>query len=862
MLLTYLEQSLYKLPYLTGFIVSHEYVYLQLITFKSMQYNFRYLSPIVSMHKIYFVLFFLFSYSFISAQEIGSAKPQAVIVHGIIKDDVTENTVENVIVKLVSVKDSTQVSSNLTDSEGKFELKAKNTGNYYLKINLIGYEYKKVSVKIGEQQTDLNLGDIKIKSASINLDEVKIEGNYKLKIDVDKKIYKIDNNAVSANGTAGDILQNIPSVFVNQNGSVTLRGGKVKIYINGKPSGILGISRSQILDYIPASLIDSIEVINDPSAKYDADGSSGIVNIILKNQSKPGINGLITVSAGTLDRYNGSANFSFNYKKLSLFTSYDVKSVNMESWETKDRTTNQFGVIKHVNQDRNFWSKTNNHNFRFRGEYAFNKKSVLGFSYLNSKTIDKDLNNFKYEQLDESLALTDLYNRRINEKSHDNSNNFTLNYTKKFKKTQQQLSSDFFYSKGTENTLGDIYQQYFNLDGSPSTQLPGIANTYNFNNETNIVGQIDYDQPLRKKAKMEMGVKIRSKKTEASYTLENYYQPLDIYITDTQISNDFRYDLQVNAGYVTYRNKYKTFSYKLGARVEQTTVSFDVSNGISNSFNYTDFFPSVHLLKEFKKNNKLTLRYSRRIDRPAFREISPLQQFNDPFFINKGNPNILPEYTNSFDLTHTKSWKQSSISGSLYYRQASGTIQKIVVLKSDGVTETSYQNLNSSKNIGLEINAYFQLYKWWKINSSLNYYKNIIDGSNIGQEYKTDNFSFNGKMNNNFTLWKKSMLQLSANYQSPTYSPLIKNYGQYYVDASFKQDLLDKKISISVRCTDLFLTQRRNYDMIGSNFEVNSRFNRQSRVLFFGITFRPFRNSKKTEEKEEDLDNDSEKSED
>ena len=211
-------------------------------------------------------------------------------------------------------------------------------------------------------------------------------------------------------------------------------------------------------------MIDSIEVINDPSAKYDSDGSSGSSNIILKSQNKPGINGLITLGAGTLDRYNGSANFSFNYKKLSLFTSYDVKSVNIRTWETKDRTTNQQGVIKHVNQDRDFYSKSLNQNFRFRGEYAFNKKSVLGFSFLNSKTIDKDVNNFKYQQLDESSILTDLYNRRINEKDHDNSNNLTLNYTKKFKKSQQQLSSDFFYSKGSENTVGNIYQQYLNLD--------------------------------------------------------------------------------------------------------------------------------------------------------------------------------------------------------------------------------------------------------------------------------------------------------------------------------------------------------------------------------------------------------------
>lgn len=811
------------------------------------------LTTMFRLNKLLFFICFLFYGGYLFAQNKNTNNSEFSTVLGTVKDVSNENPIQNVIVKLFKVKDSTQIISDLTDIEGIFSIKVKEEGNYFIRLSLIGYELKKVNVKIDKAHSVINLGDIKIKSTSINLDEVKIDGNYRLKIDVDKKIYRIDNNAVSANGTAGDILQNIPSVFVNQNGSVTLRGGNVKIYINGKPSGILGISKSQILDYIPASLIESIEVINDPSAKYDADGSSGIINIILKNQNKPGINGLITLSAGNLDRYNGSVNLSLNYKKLSLFTSYDAKSVNIESWETKNRTDRQ-GVEKYVNQERDFWSKSLNQNFRFRGEYAFNKKSILGFSYLNSKTIDTDKNLFGYKQLDVAYQLTNLYDRTINEKDHDKSNNFTLNYTKKFKKPQHQLSSDFFYSKGEENTLGDIYQKYYNLDSTPSSQLPGIANTYNFNNETNIVGQIDYDHPFSKKTKMEMGIKVRSKKTTSSYKLENYYQPLDIFITDNQISNDFRYNLQVNAGYVTFRNKINSFSYKLGARIENTNVKFELGNGMNNSFNYTDFFPSIHLLQEFENNNKLTLRYSRRIDRPVFREISPLQQYNDPFFLNKGNPNILPEYTNSFDLSHTKSWKQSSITGSLYYRLSTGSIQKIVMLKTDGVTETSYQNLNSDKNIGAEINAYFQLYKWWKINSSLNYYKNIIDGTNIGKEYKTDNFSFNGKINNNFTPWKKSMLQISASYQTATYSPLIKNYGQYYVDASFKQDLLDKKISFSIRCTDLFFTQKRDYDMIGTNFSVNSRFYKQSRVIYFGITFRPFKNHKKAEEVEDDND--------
>jgi hypothetical protein len=197
----------------------------------------------------------------------------------------------------------------------------------------------------------------------------------------------------------------------------------------------------------------------------------------------------------------------------------------------------------------------------------------------------------------------------------------------------------------------------------------------------------------------------------------------------------------------------------------------------------------------------------------------------------------------------------------LYYRQATGTIQRIILLDDNNVTTTSYQNLKSSNNIGAEVNAYFQLYKWWKINSSLNYYKNTNDGTNIGPQFKSDGYSFNGKMNNNFTPWKKSMFQISANYQAPTYTPLVKNFGQYYVNAAFRQDLFNKRLSISVRCTDIFLTQRRDYDFDGPNFMVNSRSTRESRVVYFGVTFRLFgKNKKENEEENEEENDDSEES--
>lgn len=783
-----------------------------------------------------------------------SVKNKTVTIIGKVTDKVSGNPIEFAIVRLLATTDSSLVSGIVTDSSGIFALKAKKNGEFNLLITLIDYSAKKIPIKIREETNNIvDLGEIKVEKSGTTLDEVQVVGNYSFKIDIDKKIYKIDTSAISSNGTAGDVLQNIPSVFVTQDGSVTLRGGKVQLYINGKPSGIFGISKSQVLDYIPASLIESVEVISDPSAKYDADGGNGIINIVLKNTKKRGLYGMIILGAGTGDKYNGSVNITYGFKKLSVFISYDARNTNMYSWETKNRESNLGNIVKYVNQDRNFFSKTFSQNARAKIQYDFNKMNSLSFSYLHSKILDKDISKFHYSHLDSSKKITKLYDRKIEEIDTDYSDNYSLNYTKKFKKSQQVLTADVFYSKGGGNTTGDILQEFYNTDYTPSGILPLKSNSYYTNLEDNIVGQIDYVQPLSKKIRLEMGVKTRIKTTDVDYKLENFNYADNSYTTDTAITNHFNYNLKINAGYLTYRHKYKSFSYKIGVRVEQSIVNLSIGNTHQNAaMNYINVFPSSHLLKELKKNNKLTLRYSKRIDRPALSELSPLQQYNDPLFLNKGNPYLLPEYTHSFEFSHIKSWKNNSVTSSAYYQSATGTIQRVIRLGTDGVTTTNYQNLNSSQKMGAEVNFYIQLFKWWRINSNLNGYRRIMDGTNVSSDYISDNYSWSAKINTNFTLWKKSILQFTANYQSPTYSPSIVSYSQFFADASFRQDFFKKRLSVSLRCTDIFHTQRKIYQITGSNYNIYSDARRQSRVFFIGVTFRPFGYNKKLNDPEDE----------
>lgn len=831
------------------------------ILFRSIKYN-TLTAMNIQFNRTYNFLFRAFTTLFLLTTSVVALAQTTTRFTGNVYDKLNGQPIQYAILKLNRTSDSSLVDGTLSDSNGKFTLKSKGLDTYFISVKLIGYEpFYLSSLQADSQKKYVDLHAIMMIKSAKKLGDLIIKGNNLMQVDVDKIVYKVANTPLGSTGTAGDVMQTLPSVFVNLEGDVTIRGGKVRLFIDGRPSGIFGISRSQVLNYIPASMIERIEVIKDPSAKYDADGGSGIINIVLKTDQSNGFNGLLIVGGGTGSKANGSINISNNYRKWKFFASYDSRTATMDNFDYRHRVSTPKAVTKIVNQDRFNISQTIHQNLRFKTSFTPNKNNSLDITYLHSNMRDHDIVYYWYKHLNVSEKITKAYDRIIKDEQKDQTDNVSAHYTRKFKRSSQVLTADASYFITAENTDGAIRQQYYNLDLSLSTKSPYLYQTNGTVNEKNLYFQVDYVQPIRKNMKAEMGIKSRYRLNRIDYQLLNFDYARNEYTEDTIISNQFNCDLTINAAYLTLRNKIKKNSYKVGLRAEQSTMIYKIGNQFSSSEQqYFNLFPSVNLLHEFNKNSKLSLRYSKRIDRPNFNELNPIQKLNDTLFFERGNPSLIPKLINNVELSQVWIFGGNSINASFYYTHSNHDIQKVSILDSSGVTITNFQNLKTSDQFGLDVSTFVQPFSWCRANASFSVYHNTIDGSNVLPTFVANYFAYNAKFNCNVQLPKKFYFQVDGNYQSSTYAPLVHNKPQYYADLSIKKDLHHRSYTVSMRANDIFYTQRKATEYSGTNFLVNSISYRRSRTLVFALTYRPFVNRTKnidTKWEEEDADNES-----
>lgn len=780
----------------------------------------------------------IFSFFFAGAQKQKVVSKAFFTVSGEVINKETRESIEFAVVGLYKLKDSSLVNGTVTDAKGKFALQS-DSGKYYLKISYVGNETKFISPVIVDKPV-VSLGVIALKPDA-TLKEVEIiDERPAYQVLEDKKVYRVDKDPVSATGSTADVLQNIPSVFVDLDGNVKLRGGNVRILIDGRPSGLLGISRKEILDFIPANMIESIEVINNPSSNYDANGEAGIINIILKRPKLSGISGFLMGSVGTEDKYNAAANLSFHSPKFAFYLYDDLRSYDMLGTTIRYRQTNQNNTVTYTNQNQD-WSQHNlTNSIRGRAQYAIDSKNEISGSILYKKTDGHNGSLTNYEKLDSAFSPTQYYDRHSPDTTNDHSTDYTFNYTRKFNRKDQELIADFIYSNGIENTTTDITQYYYNAEHIPFTAPPLKEYVVELNNQERRMGQIDYVQPLTKDSRLETGVKNIYRSSDMDYNFLKYDYGVSDYFSVPGFTNHFIQSEQINAAYLSYRNKYKRFTYKGGIRVEQTIINSEQATlGTSSKRNYTDFFPSFHLLQKLDKSNHLNLSYSRRINRPGLRLLNPFLKYIDAITIRTGNPNLQPEYSHSLDLSHTKYWKNTTLNSSVYYRYTTGTVQKISYLIPTGAAVTTYANFLDDRDLGIEVYFSGQVSSWYRFNVGFNGYRTIIDGTNIDDTFKSDSYNFNGKLNNFFTLGKNWMIQWTGNYRAPIETPLNKIHEVYFSDLSIKKDFLRNKLTASLRVSDLFHTRNQIVDTYNPVYTGYSETERHSRILYLSITWRP-----------------------
>lgn len=771
----------------------------------------------------------------------GGGPPAIGKIKGVIVDDKNKQAVEFATVALFKLKDSALAGGMVAGSKGDFLLSELPFGRYFLKINFIGYKQFIIdSISIRPKQMEIDLGQIKLKSTSEQLTEVEVTSEKStIQLGIDRKIFNVEKSIISEGGSASDVLQSIPSISVDIDGNISMRGsGNVVVLIDGKPSGLTGSSRAAILQQIPASSIESIELITNPSAKYDPDGMSGIINVITKKNKLNGFNGSVTVGAGTGDKYNAAATISYRNSKVNVYANYGFRSNNRTGGGNTYRQNFLSDTTFFLRQDFNSLNKSISHNVKGGVDFYLNDKNTIGVSVLYNIGDDASNEVVNYFEADNNDVTSASYSRDIVTSDTPTNIDYNLNYRKTFTKPKQELIFDVTYSDAAGTRNENYTERNYTLKYEPKNTTPFKQKTETVSKNNIITAQLDYVQPLKNNMKWEMGGKTTLRTIGSDFASNMFDYVSKDYFLDTITSNNFVYTEDVYAAYSTLSGNIKKFGYQLGLRAEQAnTTSNLITTEEEFTNNYFKLFPSLHLSQKLKKEQELQLSYSRRINRPNTRNLNPFKELSDPYNIRYGNPYLQPEFINSYELSYMKYFPKGVLTATAYFRQTDGVIQRYKIISDSTISYITFINLDKSQSYGLELIIKSDITKWWNITFSANGFQTKIDGG-AQADLQNENLSYIVKLLSNMRVWKNFDIQFTANYTGPMATLQGEMKSQFVMDLGLKKEIF-KNASLSLNITDL--TDARRFQIVGNNdpaFYQEMNRKRESRIATLTFNYR------------------------
>lgn len=796
------------------------------------------------------ILTFCYKFSFSQVQHQMDGFQGEII--GKIIDNASEKPMEYANISIFSMRDSSLVGGSITDSKGYFKVDKLKPGFYKIKIDFIGYERYKNTAKVNPQNPSVNIGTIKLKPASTQLSEVEVSSEKPIvEFSLDKKVINVDKNIVTSGGSATDILRNTPSVSVDMDGNVSLRGStNVTILVDGKPSTLSGGDQVAILEQIPSSTIESIELITNPSAKYDPEGMAGIINIKTKKEKRNGTNGFITLNYGTWNKYGASINLNEKTGDFNFFLNYDYKNEERTGYRKHDRTFyNNDTVISYNNILSDRLNKSQYHTVKGGLDYSINPTSNLSFSatYRTGGRPGTDNNYYKIYDYNNNL-LSD-FSRLETSKDDNNNIDLSLGYKKKFEQKGREFTSDLYYSKSYNNESTDY------------TQIDTIAQTSNdLRYMSNLTFQSDYSHPINEKTILGVGVKYMLRTTDDDYKFLNYDSLLSNFESDINLSNRFIYSDQVLAAYSTFSKEWKKFNFQAGLRAEQTYQNGDQKTMQTKYKNeYFSFFPSIHTSYSLTNENKLQISYSRRINRPSIHSLNPFIDASDPYTHFMGNPYLKSEYINSFEIGQIKDWKAISLTSSVFYKQTNNVISQFRITDTTGVITVMPINVAKAQSYGFDFIISSQPVKFIRLTADFSWFKTTLNGNNLQTDLTNSIFSYNGKLNASIFLPKNFSLQISGMLNGPSVMAQSIRQGFYTVDAGLKKDLWNKKATISFRVSDIFNTMIFKIVANDPTLKAVMEYKRETRIAYITFSYRINKGEKQKEhnqQQEMNIDND------
>jgi len=797
--------------------------------------------------KLIFILLISLSSSVVYAQN-------TVTISGIVKNKTNKSVVSYANIVVTTEKDSAFVSGTVTNNDGRFSLAGIKPGNYWLNISFVGFESKKQPLFVGSLSDFLEIPAIELKENANVLEGVTITTKAKdISSKMDKKSYSVADNISQTGGSVLQSMQNLPGVTV-QDGKVQLRGNdKITVLIDGKQTALTGFGSQTGLDNIPASSIDKIEIINNPSSKYDANGNAGIINIIMKKNKQNGFNGKVgfTTGLGALwvrkenlpnirpqytftPKINPSLSLNYRKDKVNVFFQADnlyTQTLNKNEFVTR---TYDDGTVINSQLKRN--RNTNFLTTKAGVDWNINDQNTLTVSgmYGSEKIIDHGDQPFYNGDISQRLRLWQFLEDELKTTAMA-----TAAYQHKFKEAGHLLNIGFNYTFHRENEQY-FYDNYLPTStGTDAFKLLSDEQVYDFN--------IDYIKPL-KYGRIETGVKLRNR----SIPTNMEFKPGLNSVLDTNAGGWANYKELIPAVYGNYVFENKNWEAELGLRLEYVKIQYDVnpnhSTYKSDGYNYTQPFPNFRLAYKLNDNNKLSLFYNRRVDRPNEVDIRIFPKYDDAEIIKVGNPALRPQFTNSLELGYKNTWDNGYFYSALYHRFANGTITRISsIVPGSTLIYAIFQNAGRSYNTGLEAVFNQKVSSVYSFNLNGNMYRNQINAYSVQNLYPTPNtfsadkqtaISGNVKLNNTFHFSKSWDAQLTAVYLAPDIIPQGKISSRFSIDAGLKKSVQKGKGELFFNATDMLNTMVIKKQISGIGFHYTSDDYYETQVFRLGYSYK------------------------
>ena len=724
-------------------------------------------------------------------------------ISGNITDSETAEPLEYATISLVNERFPNRIQGGITNGNGNFDIEIF-PGKYNITLEYIGFQKVTLENKIIRVTT--LLGDFKLNINSESLNEVELIGERtEIEIRLDKRIYNVGKDITVRGGSVTDVMDNIPAVSVDVEGNISLRGNdNVRILINGKPSGLVGLSGSAALRQLPAESIEKVEVVTSPSARYEASGTAGIINIILKKDELIGFNATFIANTGIPEYLGSTATLNWRTKKLNVFstTTYrDQKSLGGGVFNNE--YFNGDLPSSFANETRDYDRIRKNYFINLGAEYYINDKTSLtisGFVRDSNNTSDA---NTEIDDLNVNGDILSSVDRLQEEAEEDNSSQFTANFTKKFNDDGHELVAEIQLQKSAEDEFANIS----NSD-SPSETAGTLES------QTRNLFQLDYVWPIDKNTQFEFGYRGDFSSQENDYEIA--IKGNGRFIIDTNLSNVLLFEQNINALYTQYGKKINKFSYILGVRIEKTNIV--INQKTTNDFKekkYTNFFPTVNLSYEFSEEENITLGFSRRIRRPRSWSLNPFPSRSSVTFFRQGNPDLDPSYSSTFDFGYLKRWEKFTLNGSAYYQKATQVITRIteatgevVRVSEDPIIEipslrATSINLAENNRLGTEFTLTFTPSRKFRLSGNFNIFNSETIGTYNNQVFDAEIVSWFARINSNITLPKGWTAQLRGFYRGPNATAQSKSKGFFVLSGAINKDVLNKKGTLSFNASDL-----------------------------------------------------------